>query len=508
MNNFLQRVDFDKLPNLPDFIMAMQTVERATHHETKEEVSKALFDTHKQMFEASRGVYALLLTLSGAEVNKEIGSVLLLGNPETGLEMPKSVETAIIRELIESLKTTRRFRLFVRLAESKINNNRTRKLVLRHILTNDKLELWAVKYRKKMAYILNHFVGMSQIGIVKTIVGEWVKDGQVSATNNAILRKLLFVDEFSLLMREAIAFVYGIEGSFYTSEMFKAFFDARADFSKASILPPEVAEGIRSTYHPGISKKVTLQITKDVMTSEQTVRKQRSLKKAGVTLKPKLESIKLHELIKILYLNVSQGEGEPVELFDSAEVISEIDKKAKEISKTLSFTFVKAGILVDNSFSSIGDEGSAKRDPISKIVAMKRVLMHNSPVFAVEYVTNSYYDNGLPVVAGQTDLATPFLELVKKDCDGIFVLSDGRDNAPAGRLTEIIKNLKRMNALPTVIHFNPVVGGESLIKIDPSVQTFGMPQIEGIQEVIFAGLLEQAPKAALESMYMKYQLLS
>ena len=51
----------------------------------------------------------------------------------------------------------------------RVNNARTRKLILRSILDNPKLDFWAVKYRRKVAMCLAHWCRFCMWGVVSLL---------------------------------------------------------------------------------------------------------------------------------------------------------------------------------------------------------------------------------------------------------------------------------------------------------------------------------------------------
>ncbi len=62
---------------------------------------------------------------------------------------------------------------------------------------------------------------------------------------------------------------------------------------------------------------------------------------------------------------------------------------------------------------------------------------------------------------GHTALAEGLLDLVELAVDAIFVISDGYDNAPAGRFAEVVAVLRQMGVRTPIIHLNPVFAAEA-----------------------------------------------
>ena len=82
-------------------------------------------------------------------------------------------------------------------------------------------------------------------------------------------------------MIESIAFMFGIQGA-HKVPLFKAYYDARTDLTKGKLLPMEVLEGIRSSYHKDVSKDEVIKLTARNFTVKQKKNLQKTAAKAGV----------------------------------------------------------------------------------------------------------------------------------------------------------------------------------------------------------------------------------
>ena len=112
---------------------------RATFYNTKEEQARAEARVHDKLLALHRGLYALLATLPGVTDHTRMRVVSkLLGTPGGN-----AGERAILEFLVSSLPAPRRFRLFDALRRARVNNARTRRIILRTILDSPKLELWS-----------------------------------------------------------------------------------------------------------------------------------------------------------------------------------------------------------------------------------------------------------------------------------------------------------------------------------------------------------------------------
>ncbi len=63
--------------------------------------------------------------------------------------------------------------------------------------------------------------------------------------------------------------------------------------------------------------------------------------------------------------------------------------------------------------------------------------------------------------AGDTSLATGLITLLKREPDVVFVLTDGYENAPAGRFAEVVRAMRRMGVETPIHQFSPVFAAEA-----------------------------------------------
>ena len=63
--------------------------------------------------------------------------------------------------------------------------------------------------------------------------------------------------------------------------------------------------------------------------------------------------------------------------------------------------------------------------------------------------------------AGDTSLAAGLVALLQGAPDVVFVLTDGYENAPAGRFAEVVRTVRRMGVQTPVHQFSPVFAAEA-----------------------------------------------
>jgi hypothetical protein len=226
---------------------------KATHYNTEAEIRLAELAAHAAMLRLDRRLYAALLLVPGVtDRSMQLGVRNLLAT-RVGSDddwLPQGMDRSILRRLVATLPPQRVLRLFASLGVQselpRVNNARTRKLVLRTLLASGKLELWAVKYRSKLARALTHAVGKRTAGILRSILGKAPEDRTPRET--AILRKEIgrFVPESQRLHQvyECVGFVLGARPPARELAMLRRFDAAKTDLAAgegSQHLPPQHA---------------------------------------------------------------------------------------------------------------------------------------------------------------------------------------------------------------------------------------------------------------------------
>jgi hypothetical protein len=90
--------------------------------------------------------------------------------------------------------------------------------------------------------------------------------------------------------------------------------------------------------------------------------------------------------------------------------------------------------------------------------------------------------------AGDTSMGASLIALLKHDPDVVFVLTDGYENAPAGRFAEVVRAVRRMGVETPIHQFSPVFAAEARGIRSLCATVPGLPV--GKPEAIGLGLLK------------------
>lgn len=452
--------DISKLPSLDPQVVTEAFVNfldtagtstgRATTYNTRKEQEEAAEQIHKNLYSIDRGIYGAALMLRGTTDYTTMLGVfnLLANNYAKGRSLlPLYVETRLINYLMQGLPPQRMLNLLLKLKNKGINNARTRKLALKLLLNNPKLEYWSVKYRNKIRKALKHIWGKRTTSIIKSILLR--KKEEWDSKEKAIIKK--HIDKYrigdSSKIYEFVSFILGNITQF-SSDLLKARVEAAQDFEKGKILPREVMEGLRSVYHKDRTPGEVLKLTKETLTTKEKMKTQKKAKKHGVSVAFDVTKQNAVDL----YIHA-------FETGMTEEIKEALKTKASQAATAIPVRFKNVGILVDASGSAFGNK-TQKLRPMAITLATRDMLAAANDVVNVNYVGGKQRD-GLIYPAGETNLAKGLVELLRQEPEAVFIVSDGYENAPAGRVNEVIKALKKIGNTTPIYQISPVMGAET-----------------------------------------------
>lgn len=458
-------VDLESLPPIDPEVLTQAFVNfldtagtstgRATHYNTRKEQEEAAKAIHQNLFSIDRGIYGAALLLKGTtDYTTILGIVNLLSNnySDGRSVLPLEKETQLINHLVARLSNSsvpRMFKTFLELKKKRVNNKRTRTLILSAILNSPKLEFWSIKYRHKICKSLEHAWGTRRTGIVRRILTKNTHTAKETAILHDMIDKHIEGDDAaSTYVYNCVSFVLGDTDN-KELPLFKAYNEAKEDLSLGEKLPREVLEGIRSKYHPTVSPSKVLELTKRNLTSKEKMKVQRKAKERKVDV----EFDPTKQDVVSLYVHA-------LETGMTEEIENALKDKAASSAANIPVKFNRVGVLVDASNSSYGSD-TQKYRPLAVTLATRDMLEAANEETIVEY-TGGHEDNkGLVHPEGSTNLAKGLVKLVQQEPEAVFIITDGYENAPAGRVNEVVTTLKKMGKDLPIYQISPVMGAEA-----------------------------------------------
>lgn len=473
---------------------------KATHYNTKEEQIEAINLAHEALFQIDRGIYAMSCALDGTtDFTKQIAIHKLLKNPYSNdAFLSQKEENIIIRFLTYQLPPQRMLKLYESVKQDRINNSRTRTLILSTILNADNLQLWSVKYRHKIKRILQHAWGIRRASIIKSILEKRLQTvGSVKELNIIENNILNFTNQGVIKsdILECIAFILGDEKNL-SLPLLCAYRDAKKDLAKGRTLPYETLEGIRSTYHKNVAHEIILELTKDSLTVEQKRLFQKKAQKENVEIE--FDPMK-YDAVRLYIYAYENGMTE--------EIKKALKQKAKRAVESFILKYNKIGVLVDCSGSMFGHK-TQKLRPMAIALAVRDMLYESADNGIFQYVGNKPKFERNPIgqlidPKGSTSLAEGLVGLLKHNPDAVFVITDGYENSPAGRFDEVLRLGRKIGINIPVYQLSPVIGLETVgtRKLSDHVSVLPVSSPASLGIALLRSAFEQEPDNAVKQLY-------
>lgn len=484
---------------------------RATHYNTKEELEAERSRIHKAVFNIDRTVYGALFCLPGVtdlSMIKATSALLANSRTEAATLLNPEQELELVKHMAGEVQNNRMINLMLGFTSYqkknvkgeiiatglRINNARTRKFVFATLFNSPTLDWWTVKYKKKLVTILTHFWGQKITGVLRKIL---VTKQRRSAADKQFLTKYIigFLDTQETKrvqsVLECIAFLLGRREGFKLP-LLVAFEAAKSDIMAGIKLPMEVLEGIAVKYHPGITKGDILKLTEKSgsMTNKQRKNVQATAKKAGVKVKFNPYTMPMVDLYIYAF-----------EMGMSKQIQAALWEKAKKVASTLPFKYDHIGILVDDSFSATGDKTQKLRPMATALATRDMLAACSNDIFSFATASGRKTEPcNLLHPSGDSALAEGLVDLLEKDPNAVFVISDGYENAPAGRFAEVLELASKIGCHTPVYHLNPVASTDSrkgVRQLSPQVPVMPVNRPEAMGLALFKAMLETEPEKGI-----------
>jgi hypothetical protein len=494
----------------------------ATYYHSRDEQMKAIQTEVKNMYNLSKELPLIIASQKGA-TGQFISEVLLnefkhtlkggacnIVNPIDWYDnnlSEKAVLTALNNLGENGIPYV--LRLFLGLKGAKINNDRSRKIILGFIWGQENLEFYAMKYHIKIAKVLKHVYGEKKTSIILSIAEKHVigRSGNLIGTpkemkivNECVLR--YFNGDITKAMKFMLFLFRRDNGVSYNALEFPLLSEyqkAKVDINGIKNVPEEILLGlVSSKKHPqhntmwstGIQKEATKALvrkTVEVTSVNQQVRQTKSTAKLGVE-----KHVDMEKATDFLALYKTGYETTFTQELEIA-----INKLAQK-KKIEGFFYPNIGIIVDDSISMTGNKAESKNTPRAIADFTAKVLMASAEGEAIMVKTHDL----------TTDLATSFIELLKnenplKPYNAIFILTDGYENAYDGLTNEVISIYQAETGRNlTIFQISPITSAEmgaNVRKLGSGVVTMAINNPVALQPQITARLLEIDTKRWLEN---------
>jgi len=514
--------------------IASGTKKQATYYHNREEQTQALKKHVRDLYDVSKELPLIVASQKGA-TGSYISEVLLnelnmtqkggacnIINPVDWYDGGLG-ENALLCALnnLDDAGITYVLRFFVDTKNHKINNERTRKIVLGYLWGHSNLEFFAIKYRNKLKEVLSHVYGAKKTSILLSIANKSVgssaidvntpivfTDQEQSMIQNSLMKFSVYELQKTL---KILLFIFGedIDSIDFTSsglDLLNEYKKAKEDVLSVENIPEEVLCGLISNpTHPQHDElwsteekrnetKAKFRTKVKVTSVNQQVRQTKSTAKLGVQ-----KNVDMSKATDFLALYKTGYETR-----FTPEIKNAIEKLAEK-KKITDFAYNNIGIIVDKSNSMKGHKQESKNTPRAIVDFTSKVLGKSA---------------GRSKVVGtdgfNTDLANSFVELIKQEdenapFEAIFILTDGYENAYDGLLSEVVTvYLNETGKTLPIFQISPITGaetGSNVRKLGGEIVSITTNDPISIKPQIEAKMLEVDPANWLEKQAQRIEML-
>lgn len=494
----------------------LQYVPKGQFYEESDAQFTAVMNMWQQLFKHDRTLFSLITLLNGTGFSKGAMNHMLLANSQTGTgtdivpdALPEEFEKNIVRYNLEKLSEERFARAIKNLLMLaggegfiKVNNARTRKLILEFIFLRDNknLDSLAVNFKTKLRKLVRHALGKQTVHKIlnedEMLFTKWI--GRYNSLALPVVEHLF--DKQPKLRAKATGYFPLIRQYWY---MKKAATEGNVENFKKYMkgMPQRTVIGFRNSF------KVPIELSeiyeKSKMSDRESLQSEAAVKRSGAK-KAEINYKKhdVYELWKSFYFKLLSGDVENMDKI--AEAIDYKSSKAEKLS------LGECVVVIDASRSMVGSD-ERKLHPFLTSLSVLSIL---DDVKEVIYVGGKTVETpiGISVVVpmNHTDLWKGLIRAVKTKVPNIVVLSDGYENAVKGMFKHTYDYFKNNGREFNLIHMNPVFSAEAKSgtarRLAPDVKPLPLSDYRHIEtELIFNRILEnkEMVKALLVNKYQK-----
>jgi len=494
----------------------LQYTPKGAYYEEKDQQFNAVKKMWDGLFEYDRVLFALTSILNGTGFSKGAMAHKLLSNPvvsKTGMELvPDGLDSEFERKVISynlsNQTMSRAIKNLLMLAggelHSRVNNSRTRKVILEFLFNRDNKELdsLAINFKSKLAKLVRHALGKQDL--FKILNGDMqLFEKKIGKYNTHAFPVICHLFNQNVInFGEVKAYFPNIDC--YWGAKAAAHAGDIKEFEKLICkLPWRVAMGFRNSYKLDIDKSKILGDSK--MSTKEELTMEAAVKRSGAksrTVNYKAQD--LYDLWKALYFKMANNESENIEKISEA-----IDARTEKLSK---LDFGEGCVVVLDASHSMFGSDERPLHPFLTGLCIIASIENVEDVFIISGKWKEIEGTDKKVVfpANASPLWRGLVDAVATGAKNIIFISDGYENSVKGMFNHVYKHFKDTGHEFNIIHINPVFSAEAKTGTTRTLAEDITPMPVGNYkyletEFIFNQMLEntEAVKALLVHKYQK-----
>lgn len=484
----------------------LQFTPKGAYYEEANEQFKKVYEMWKGLFKFDRTMFCLTMLLQGTGFSKGMMTHMLLSNPQSKkgtelvpLGLPFDYEQKVILFNLAKERTPRALKNLLLLAGSekqkRINNNRTRKIILDFIFKRDNkdLDYLAINYKQKLRALIKHALG--KYDLKKLLDGDRkVFDKFIGKRNVDAFPVICHIFDKDVSKYKSFGDPKSLHLMFQKINQYGKLKEAaqKQDVEKFRTLmkgmPMRTAMGFRNLYKVAIDKAELFE--KADMSERETIQMEAAMKKSGAKKEINYEKQEIYDLWKAFYYKVITKDNTNLDKISKA-----IDNQSKVVPK---LNIGECVVVIDASESMAGSE----QRPLHPFLTSLCIISAIDNIKDIIYVGGQQLKvqelEGMNLVLpkNHSPLWKGLVEAVITGAKNIIVISDGYENAMKGMFNHTYKYFKDSGYDFNLIHLNPVMATDAKTgtsrKLVEDVKPLPVADYKYLEtELIFNRMIEQ-----------------
>lgn len=446
----------------------LQFAPKGAFYEEADEQFQRVFQMWRELFTFDRTLFCLTTLLGGTGFSKGSMNHMLLANPQsvTGRELvPEGMafdyENKVINFNLSKERIPRALKNLLMLAGGegfvRVNNARTRKIILEFIFnrTNAELEGLAINYKSKLKKLTRHALGKQTVWRIingdERLFNKWI--GRYNS-------KALPV--FYHIFDKEPPWNAGRTTAFYSKilqywNLRKAAQEGDVEKFKSLMkgMPQRTVMGFRNTYKLQFDKSEVYEKAK--MGNRESLQMEAAVKKSGAKKVKEInyKNQDIYDLWKAFYFKLLSGDPDNMD-----KIMEGIDHQAGKIDR---IDIGECVVIIDASRSMAGSD-QRKLHPFLTSLSILSTLENVKDVIYVggKRVTTPTEDPVSVIIPyNDTDLWRGLTEAVITGAPNIVVISDGYENTVKGMFEHTYNHFKESGYQFNLVHLNPVFSADA-----------------------------------------------
>jgi len=442
----------------------LQYIPKGSFYEGTDEQFTTVLRMWQTLFTQDRVLFSLLTLLEGTGFSKGAMNHMLLANSQTGTgtdltteALPEDFEKNIIRHNLEKLAESRFSRAIKNLlmltgSEGfvKVNNARTRKLILEFIFSRDpkNLDSLAINFKSKLRKLVRHALGKQTVYKIlegdERLFKKWI--GRYNEFSQPVFFHLF--DKEPVLKGKVTGY-FPLIGQYWNLKNAAKAGDVEKFKKFMKGMPQRTVIGFRNSFRLPIDLSTIYEKSK--LSDREKIQSEAAVKRSGAKVSEiNYKKYDIYDLWKAFYFKLLSNDTENMDKI--SEAINFRSDKADKIDVG------PCAVVVDASRSMVGSD-ERKLHPFLTSLSVLSILEN---VQEVIYVGGKQVQTPMGkaiIPMNHTDLWRGLIKAVKTGAPTIVVLSDGYENAVKGMFQHTYNHFMNNGKKFNLIHINPVFSG-------------------------------------------------